>query len=253
MKLLINRNVVYAIIVVVGLLLGVGLFLLFNNFESIKDTVSGLFERTPVAEQPKDEEIPYFADVDRDVSFGDEGDWLFKTFQPRVTGYYEKDEMHYMTVEYFPNRSDDPVSLDVMLMSNEEPERIVEVSADKDKYVFWHLIVSKIMYSDDFTPSQNGEGVDLGSYLEIDEVKEKFKVGDRIAMKILFSSPGKEERTDAYCDPKKWESYLCRHAEVLDLLNTDLTTLFMAEPIKDGSVLFPLVISDDVSVVSSSF
>src|SRR5690606_18260845 len=84
--------------------------------------------------------------------------------------------------------------------------------------------------------------------LNISEIKDKFKVGDRIALALPYFYPAKETRTDAYCQKAQMEKYLCNHAVIYDKLDADIKTLLMGNTVSSETVVYPFSISDDLSL-----
>jgi hypothetical protein len=242
----------YFLMILLGVVLGLLLYFGYTNYSD--DIGSLLSGKKGTENTDETEEYPYFATGDRDYYIGQDLEWGFQVFQPEVGEYKEEMGAHFMVVKYSPDanfvETDEEFETKVLLAATVEKEEEKEdkgitpngiTSSDELGY----MLSSRVRFEETFDWDQVPDEYNPGS-ISIDELKEKFPVGSRIAMRVLTSYPDVEVRTEQYCDANT-TVWMCHFVELLPHYFTPLKSFNVGKEMDDDFALTLYSVSENLS------
>lgn len=254
MKLPMSERNSYILMTFVGLLLGISVYVAYLNRDGISEWFSSLMNPT---QQEENEELdyPYFAPGNRDQYIGQDLEWYFELFQPKIVRYETEGDLNFAVVKYVPDVNlQDASGVDVeyevkVLLSSEgqlkdgDPEE-VPVTGEEDLH---RLLSNRIRYfkTFDWNVTEEQEGQDL---INMEEFKKRFPVGSRVAMRVLAQYPGKDMRTDGYCSEEFMQTvWVCKYLDWYPQFTDEMKAFFEGDEVSEEFTLIVYSVSDELS------
>lgn len=241
--MVISKKLILTVLLILGLLLGLGAVWVWNEY---KDDVKNIVSNDDDKQEEEDEfDTPYVASSmwDFTLSINEVGSapWGFYIFQPKVLEYKTVNGVNYLIGEYTWGDSIEAAERHTVniILTREEDWSLNNKELDKDS--FEKAVTSKVTFQESFNASK------IGFYgrtlLTFEELKEKFPVGDRIALAIPGYYPTSDQRTTEVCVA---EDKVCNYAEIWDVLSSELVNFNDGEPVSEDFILVPYSVSSDL-------
>lgn len=243
--MVVNKKIIFTILLVLGLLLGVGAVWVWNEY---KDDVKNIVSNNDSNEEEEEDEFdtPYVANItwDSGLSLGDgkAAPWQFYVFQPKVVEYKTENGLNYIVAEYTYDDEEDLTQVrhkvDILVSRNPDWSSNIE---GLDEKVLESAVGEEIRVQKSYNVKLNDSG--SISSISFEELKKEVPVNSRIAIELPLVYPESASRTSEVCGLREG---LCDYAKLWDIFSKELDSFNSAAAVSDDFVLVPYSISFDV-------
>jgi hypothetical protein len=251
MKLPMSEKNSYILMILLGLVLGIVLYLGYENRSGIADWFSSLTKTDQ--QEETEEDYPYFVPGNRDQYIGADSEWYFMLFQPEIVRYETDGDLNYAVVKYVPdvnlqdtNTIDEEYEVKILVSSEahlDQPDTDEQPATSSEDLP--RMLSEYIRYWSSFDYDELDDEA-TNELITFEQFKEEFPVGSRVSMRVLAAYPEDSVRTDEYCLSSDFlESvWVCKYVELLPDMFEELDAFYEGSEVSDDFSLILYSVAD---------